>query len=162
MRIVLKRLRDNGKSTQGIMFLAEHSRPPLAPRPLQPIAFTIEDTYRTEKVKHQTRIPAGVYELKLRTEGGFHDSYKKKFKFHKGMIWLQNVPGFEHILIHIGNGPGDTSGCLLVANALDITQPDFVSASTLAYERVYVPIADALARGERCEILVQDEVQWLI
>ena len=78
------------------------------------LAFTLEDEFRKEKVKHETRIPAGTYAIEFRTEGGFHERYLKKYKspFHRGMLHLQDVPGFEYILIHSGNHDGHTSGCL--------------------------------------------------
>ena len=38
-----------------------------------------------EKVYGETRIPAGTYKLKLRTEGGYHQKYSKRFPdIHRG------------------------------------------------------------------------------
>jgi len=120
------------------------------------LAYTLEDAYQPEKIKHQTRIPQGSYEINLRTEGGFHNRYLKKFgpSFHKGMLWVQNVPNFEYILIHCGNDNDDTSGCLLVGNSSDenVTKDGFIGSSVNAYKRIYPPIADALLKGETVAI----------
>ena len=40
---------------------------------------------------------------------------KKSFQIpHQGMLHLQKVPGFEFILIHVGNADENTAGYLLV------------------------------------------------
>ena len=77
--------------------------------------FGLEDEYREEKVPKETRIPAGTYPVRLRTEGGLHGRYRRRFSdIHQGMLHVQDVPGFEYILIHVGNTDEDTAGCLLV------------------------------------------------
>ena len=83
------------------------------------LAYTLEDEFREEKVSAETRIPEGTYDIKLRTEGGFHNRYSTKFgtPWHKGMLHVQDVPGFEYILIHTGNTDEHTMGCLLVADS---------------------------------------------
>ena len=51
------------------------------------LCYTLEDEYREEKVMHETRIPAGTYEITLRTVGGFHNKYSERFpKIHKGTL----------------------------------------------------------------------------
>ena len=81
------------------------------------LCYTLEDEHRDEKVMHETRIPAGTYKITLRTVGGFHSRYAKKYgDMHKGMLWVRDVPGFEYILIHTGNTDEHTSGCLLVGS----------------------------------------------
>ena len=112
---------------------------------------TLEDTSRDIKIYGESCIPAGTYQLKLRTEGGKHESYAKRFDFHRGMIWLQDVPGFTWIYIHRGNSPEDTLGCILVGEE---SKPDWVSSSTQAYSRIYPLIADAIENGG-CKIVVK-------
>ena len=118
--------------------------------------YTLEDEFRPVKVMHETRIPAGRYEIKLRTFGGHHVKYAKKFDFHKGMLWLQDVPGFKDILIHIGNTDEDTSGCILIGMKADLLKGT-ISQSTIAYSKFYTPVAKELSEGKKVFITVLDE-----
>ena len=77
--------------------------------------FGLEDEYRQDKVVSETRIPSGTYKVGIRKTGGFHAKYSQKYAdIHQGMLHVQDVPGFEYILIHVGNTDEDTAGCLLV------------------------------------------------
>ena len=68
------------------------------------LCYTLEDEQRDKKIKGETRIPAGSYEIRIRRIGGFNERYSKRFgKMHRGMLHIINVPGFEYILIHCGN-----------------------------------------------------------
>ena len=114
------------------------------------LAYTLEDEFREEKVSAETRIPEGTYDVKLRTTGGFHSRYANKFgDWHKGMLHVQDVPGFEYILIHTGNTDEHTMGCLLVADSStqNITKDGFIGASVSAYKRIYSSLAQWLVDG---------------
>lgn len=107
----------------------------------------LEDEYRSDKVPGETRIPAGTYEMTMRTVGGFHGRYRRMFgAFHKGMLWVRGVPGFEYILWHIGNYDRDTDGCLLLGKADQKAWAVWSSKAT--YKRVYAEIIKAFERGE--------------
>ena len=146
MELQVTRFSSQNDSTLGLLMEK-------ADQGLKFLCFTLEDEYRTVKVYGETRIPAGRYQILLRTEGEFHQKYLAKFgpDFHKGMLWLQNVPNFEYVLIHIGNKDDDTAGCLLVGNTSqeNIVEEGFIGASTAAYQRIYPPIAKALLNGEK-------------
>lgn len=119
--------------------------------PGQDACFTLEDETRDEKVPGETAIPEGTYPVELREVGGFHARYSDRFpEIHKGMLWIRSVPGFEHILIHVGNGEDDTAGCILVGETpmVDDTGEFSILSSAHAYRRIYVPVADALLAGE--------------
>ena len=124
------------------------------------LAYTLEDEFREEKVSAETRIPEGTYDVKLRTVGGFHSRYLDKFgaDFHKGMLHVQDVPGFEYILIHTGNTDENTMGCLLIADTSqqNITQDGFIGSSVSAYKRIYPSLAQWLVDGNKLTITYID------
>ena len=123
------------------------------------LCFTLEDTYREEKIAGETRIPAGKYKIKLRTYGSHHNRYKVKFpEFHVGMLEIMNVPDFTDILIHIGNKIKDTEGCLIVGSmsATNIFNEGMLGDSTSAYMYMYQYIIRAFEREEEVEIDIID------
>jgi len=155
MKLEVLRFSSQKDSTNGILFDITGGQRKF-------LCYTLEDEYRPleSKVMGETRIPAGTYNVTLRTVGGFHSRYTERYgDMHKGMLWVRNVPGFEYILIHSGNTDEHTSGCLLVGDSQNenITKKDgFIGASRTAYERIYPPIADALASGKRVTITYTD------
>lgn len=124
--------------------------------------FTLEDERRTEKVRGETCIPPGSYEVTLRTEGGMHARYSERFpEWHKGMLWLRDVPDFEYIYLHPGNTDDDTEGCILPGR-VPVTLPDgefTVSRSTEAYRALYRKVAEALESGERVVVHVMEDAR---
>ena len=121
--------------------------------------FGLEDEHRAVKVAGETRIPAGTYPVELRTEGGMHSRYLEKFPdIHKGMLWLQDVPGFEWIYFHIGNTDDHTAGCILVGQGANLGPLGTVTLknSTSAYIAFYERVIDAAWLGS-LEVEVIDE-----
>ena len=152
MKLEVLRISSQSDSTNGILFDTTKGR--------KFLAYTLEDEYRETKEKGETRIPAGTYKIKLRKEGGFHGRYTTKYgSMHKGMLHVQDVPGFDYILIHTGNTDEHTDGCLLVGNTQTEnigTKDGFIGASGDAYKRIYPPIAKALEDDEEVEITYVD------
>ena len=152
MKLEVLRISSQKDSTYGILFDITDGR--------KFLAYTLEDEYRDEKVMSETRIPSGTYKITLRTVGGFHSRYEAKYgDFHKGMLWVRDVPGFEYILIHTGNTDEHTAGCLLVGSSQNenLTKKNgFIGASTTAYKRIYPPIAKALEKGKEVTITYID------
>jgi hypothetical protein len=147
MELELLRIDSQENVTIGGLYL-------LAPRKF--LCFTLEDEARDVKVAGETRIPAGRYQIKLRTEGQFHQRYSMRFpSFHRGMLWLQDVPNFEYILIHIGNGGDDTAGCVLVGDTA-LPRVQQIGGSEVAYRRIYPPIAEVLLAGREAWITVRE------
>tara|TARA_B110000285_G_scaffold132037_1_gene148192 strand:- start:5338 stop:5814 length:477 start_codon:yes stop_codon:yes gene_type:complete len=120
------------------------------------IAYTLEDEHRALKVKGETRIPCGTYNLKFRDEGGFHEKYSKRFpSIHKGMLEVCDVPNFKYVLIHCGNDDSHSSGCLLVGDSQEnnvIIKDGWIGKSTNAYKRLYPHIAKQLELGNEVTI----------
>jgi hypothetical protein len=109
--------------------------------------FGLEDEYRETKKAAETRIPMGLYNVRLKPFGGFHRKYKERFDFHEGMLHVQNVPGFTDILIHIGNTDRDTAGCLLVGQGATTNGSIMISSSKMAYIAFYQKVFLAAAEG---------------
>ena len=147
MEVVLKRYKSDKDTTLGKITINDVFE-----------CYSLEDEYREKKVMHETRIPQGKYNLKLRTIGTFHEKFKKKFpSIHKGMIEVANVPGFEAILIHPGNTDEDTSGCILVGTKVDEKKMCIVGGtSTAAYIPLYTKIANMLDIKEPVTLEIQD------
>lgn len=68
------------------------------------------------KVKHETAIPSGTYEITLNvispkfSTKQFYKDYANKGRVPR----LLNVPGFDGILIHSGTDQNSSSGCIIV------------------------------------------------
>ena len=152
MKLEVLRFSSDNDSTLGALFDVTEKR--------KFLCFTLEDEFREVKVSGETRIPSGTYNITLRTVGGFNQRYDDKFgtDFNKGMLWVRDVPGFEYILIHIGNTDDNTDGCLLVGDSQtqNITKNGFIGSSTDAYTRIYPPIADVLVDGGKVTITYID------
>ena len=153
MKLEVLRFSSEDDSTSGLLFdITDGNR--------KFLAYTLEDEYREEKEIHETRIPAGTYNVTLRTEGGFHQRYVTKYgDMHKGMLWVRDVPGFEYILIHTGNTDEHTSGCLLLGDSQtnnQVKEDGFIGSSVQAYKRVYPQIAKVLEEGGVVNITYTD------
>lgn len=153
MKLQVLRFSSQSDSTSGIMMEETDIG-------LRFLCYTLEDERRVMKVQGETRVPAGTYNITLRTEGGFNKKYSKRFPgIHKGMLWVRDVPNFEYILIHCGNTDDHSAGCLLVGDSQEnniIIKDGFIGKSTNAYKRIYRPIAKVLERGEEVTITYTD------
>jgi len=150
MKYEVLRISSGKDATSGLLFEVSQNKRTF-------LAYTLEDEQRDVKVWGETRIPAGTYKLKLREEGGFHNKYLNKYgnTFHKGMIHVQDVPGFEYILWHTGNTDEHTAGCLILGNTQTnnrIAKDGFVGNSVDAYKFVYSRVAAAIEAGLDVEV----------
>lgn len=97
MKIKLKRTAKKREYTVGRLYLS-----------FKYFCDTLEDTVRDlskeEKVPGKTAIPAGEYKIII----------NKSPRFGRQLPRLLDVPDFKGILIHKGNTPKYTSGCILV------------------------------------------------
>jgi hypothetical protein len=99
----------------------------------QPECFTLEDKVRAVKIKGQTAIPAGIYEVTI--------TFSEKFK--KPLPLLLNVPNFAGIRIHPGNTAADTEGCILVGTTRG---KDAIGSSRIAFAALFSKLQAALLK----------------
>ncbi len=153
MKLEVLRISSQKDSSSGILFDVSNGKRSF-------LCYTIEDEQRDVKVYGETRIPPGTYKLKLRTVGGFHSRYSNKYgDWHKGMIWVQDVPGFEFILWHTGNTDESTAGCLILGQTQEsnlVKKDGWVGSSTAAYKFVYPIVSAAILAGEDVEVTYVD------
>ena len=150
MKLHLIRISSQADSTNGILYINDEFA-----------CYTLEDEQRKIKVKHETAIPLGIYEIQFRTVGGFHTKYTSRYgsDWHKGMLELQDVPNFQYILIHTGNTDEHTSGCILVMDNQEnnlLIKDGFGGKSGQAYKRIYPVIRNALLNNEKVTIEIND------
>ena len=117
MRLTLRRIAKRDTYTIGRLYIDDNPKP---------FCDTLEDTergleqampldmIRKIKVPKETAIPTGTYELSMNLVSPKY-SKKKAFAFTGGIMpRLLNVPGWSGVLIHSGNTPKDSEGCILV------------------------------------------------
>lgn len=105
------------------------------------------------KVKGETAIAAGVYELYL------VDSPKHG----KDTIRLRNVDGFDCIDIHSGVTKESTEGCITVGDTVHpSTLPPSISGglNNHVLERLKAKVVPALKAGEACTIEILNPPGW--
>lgn len=148
MELKLKRFSGADESTLGLLFVDGRF-----------FCYTLEDQFNEPKVPGETRIPPGRYQIILRTDGGMTVRYGERFDFHKGMLWLQDVPNFTFIYIHVGNNDDHSEGCILVGDGQiqNITERGMVTTSVAAYTRLYKVITEKLLREEVWITVVDEE-----
>ena len=155
MELLTQRISTGDESTLGVMYVTESYATIGVPEFL---CFTMEDQPNEPKVPGETRIPAGRYKIELRTEGGMHQRYTNKFEWHRGMLWLRDVPNFEWVYIHYGNYEKDTDGCILVGDGAqsNVLEDGMVTASVAAYTRLAQEIYVEMDRNEEVWITIED------
>lgn len=119
MNLTLHREVHTDKSTIGKLYIEESF-----------ICYVLEDVVRDVKIKHETAIPAGKYEVII--------SWSPRFQ--RQLPLLVGVPGFDGIRIHPGNTDKDTDGCLLPGTTQGV---DFVGGSKIAFDKLYAKLLEA-------------------
>lgn len=148
MELLLQRFSTGDESTLGILYRDYR----------QFRCFTMEDQPNEPKVPGETRVPAGRYKIELRTVGGMTKRYARKFDWHRGMLWLRDVPGFKWVYVHYGNYHGNTDGCILVGDGCqsNVLGDGMVMNSIAAYTRLYSEIMRAMDADNDIWITIED------
>lgn len=104
------------------------------------------------KVYAETAIPYGRYRITLKIQSPKYSKRKQYAKCNGYLPRLLDVPGFEGVLIHIGNTAKDSAGCLLVGLN---TEKGKVLKSTETFWKLYEILKDAEDKGEQIWITIQ-------
>ena len=102
-----------------------------------------QSVIRATKRKGVTAIPTGRYRVTLDVMSPkfSQKKYDKTYGFCGGFLpRLINVPGFEDVLIHVGNKATDTDGCLLVGKN---TRVGKVLESRVTFVKLYERLKEA-------------------
>lgn len=108
------------------------------------------DYIRARKVAGETAIPKGTYGVAMNVTSPKYSASSWYWSLCQGKVpRLLNVPGFEGILIHTGNNPLQTSGCLLVGKNTKVGQ---LTESKETFKKIYKLMKAAYDRGEEITI----------
>lgn len=114
MEMIIQRGMPTAKSIPGEMFIGG-----------QHAAYTLE--------RPGVAIPAGRYKV------GLYPSPH----FQRLMPILQNVPGRNDILLHWGNYPTDSEGCILVGKQRDLSTDEIFQTRAM-FDELFLPIQAAV------------------
>jgi hypothetical protein len=127
------------------------------------INYILEDTKRSNKIAGETRINAGLYEIKQKKIlTPLTKSYRKRYNWFEWHLELQNVKNFNNIYDHIGNFAKDTRGCRLhglYPSNPRIESVNMVKNSTAAFKDYYKYVNELLESGIRVFTKIIDEVK---
>jgi hypothetical protein len=111
------------------------------------------DHIRSVKIPGETAIPTGTYLVSMNTVSPKYSANTWYKNLCGGKVpRLTNVPGFEGILIHVGNTAIDTAGCILVGLN---TIKGRLTSSKDTFESLYKKMKDAHVRGEDIVITIE-------
>lgn len=114
-------------------------------------SMSLEDIKNIKK-KSITAIPTGKYEVTLSVQSPKFSKYTQ-YEFCKGYLpRLIDVPGFEGVLVHIGNFPSDTDGCVLVGKN---TKKGMVTDSTNTFKTLYSKLKEVSDKNEKIYITIE-------
>lgn len=107
---------------------------------------------KAKKVYGVTAIPTGTYSINMITVSPkFKD--RAWAKPYKGILpRLENVKGYEGVLIHVGNKAEDTLGCILVGE--NKVKGQVINSTATFYELMTV-LLKAQSAGEVIELTIE-------
>jgi len=107
---------------------------------------------KAKKVYGVTAIPTGTYSINMTTVSPkFKD--RAWAKPYKGILpRLENVKGYEGVLIHVGNKAEDTLGCILVGE--NKIKGQVINSTATFYELMTV-LLKAQSAGEVIELTIE-------
>lgn len=105
------------------------------------------------KIPNETAIPRGTYAITLMVQSPKYKNRSWAKPYNGYLPRLLGVPGFEAVLIHVGNYANpDSSGCILTGMN---DRKGMVTKSTMCFNKVYAILKEADDRGEALSITIQ-------
>lgn len=103
------------------------------------------DELKKMKVYGRTAIPTGIYRVSLRTVSEKFRNKAWARPYGGRLPRLLDVPAYEGVLIHVGNTPEDTLGCILVGENKQVGK---VVNSTSIFNRLMARLQPAAEKDE--------------
>jgi hypothetical protein len=113
------------------------------------VCYGLENIPRPVKIRGETAIPAGQYQLRFNRDGGMNGRYFDDYpKMHRGMLEIADIHNFSYVYFHKGNSYKETAGCILVGTQYLLEDGDYrMLASGVAYKKFYPLITELMAQG---------------
>lgn len=108
---------------------------------------------RATKVYGLTAIPLGTYTVEMGIVSAKFASRSWAKPYGGKLPRLYGVPGFDGVLIHVGNVPDDTLGCVLVGR--NTVKGQVTSSTATFYNLMDKYLVPAYKRGETITITIQ-------
>lgn len=105
----------------------------------------------SKKIYGKTAIPTGTYTIDMDTVSPKFESRSWAVPYQGKLPRLQNVKGFEGVLIHVGNKAEDTLGCLLVGT---YNGGNNIVQSTIAFLKLMGMLLQAHQNQEEIKITI--------
>lgn len=106
------------------------------------------DEIKHKKVYGKTAIPRGKYVIDMDTiSPRFKDRSWAK-QWNGKLPRLKSVPGYEGVLIHVGNTQEDTSGCILVGE-------NKIKGQVINSTTIFNKLMELLTKGRDITITIQ-------
>lgn len=100
------------------------------------------------KVYGSTAIPTGKYKIDMNTVSPKFKNRPWAKKWNGKLPRLKSVPGYEGVLIHVGNTQKDTLGCILVGE-------NKIKGQVINSTTTFNKLMELLTKGEDITITIQ-------
>lgn len=144
MLVNIKRLRDDGEATLGLLYVDDALT-----------CFTLEDQHQDIKIQGETRIPAGHYALEPIYDSPMALRHKEKFG-HAFLIGIKDVPGFTNVRMHPLNYEYQTEGCVGVGYGGNLRSTATIQHSVDGYKAFYA-IVETSVENRTARLHIKDE-----
>lgn len=153
MKILIKRTAKKQNYTIGQLFINGNKFCDTLEDPDRGLTSTMSSLeISNKKVYGDTAIPTGTYTIDMNTVSPRFGSQTYYKEVCGGKVpRLLNVPGYQGVLIHVGNVPKDTHGCILVGKNTKIGQ---VLESKDTFKSLYKELKKASDKKEQITVTI--------